>query len=229
MKKTILFIGLIIVILAIGFYIFVFSNPVGEEEEAITEPEEQTQPLAEEEEQTSILAWLQGGKGVECTVQTAEGEINVKTRDNKVRVFGIDYFSPDEEEATAEQGEMLTIDDWLYIWSEDEGFKYNLKTLEEMSQESENVVKDYSWQNMAQQWEDDELEYDCEETRIPDDTFIPPSNIDFVDWTETMQKIQQMGEELSEELDEGEVINQEDIEKYLEEAGVDTMMRPQPE
>lgn len=227
MKKTILFIGLIILIAAIGFYVFIYGDKTTEPAETeITQEDEEVI----EEVRIELLEWLKGGQGVECVVTSPEGDIIVKTRDDKIRVEGIVYAAPGSEEEVP--GVSLTDGDWVYIWSGNEGTKFNIKTLEELSKatsssiaEYQEDLDDYSWEQMVNDWQEQDLDYQCEEVRLSDDEFIPPSEVNFVDWTETMERLQQLQEELQLELGEGEVINQEDIEKYLEEMGLDETLQ----
>jgi hypothetical protein len=67
-------------------------------------------------------------------------------------------------------------------------------------------------------WEDAGFEYNCEEKRLSDDLFTAPNDVNFTDWTETMQNLQQIGQQMQQNAATGAGTppNMEDIEAQLE-------------
>lgn len=225
MKKVIIIIIAVIILGAGGYYIYnqAQSGPAGPTVK--TDESKEAKGLKVNANNT-LLGWLKRGKGVKCTVQAEEGEMVVQTKNNKVRIDGMAGMMGQSEEKSEEPGAMISDGEWVYIWSGDEGMKMNIAAMEEsMPQEQKTQAEDYSWENMAKAWQDEEVEYDCKEASIADSAFTPPSNIKFVDFSEFMSGMTELGQEMEEKygtgeeseiMDGGEEATPEDLEEMME-------------
>ena len=177
-------------------------------------------------ENNTLMGWLKKGKAVECRVSSPEGEMIIKTKNEVVRMEGIPYFSPDSstEQPKAENGVMLTVGDWTYMWdtSTKKGTKMNFKELEEIGKE--NGEADGSdrkdWDEMVEAWEDMDVAYECKELRLDDKLFTEPEDVDFMDLGAMMIGLQEHTDKLMNNLGSPEGMNQEDIEKMLEDMDI---------
>ena len=177
-------------------------------------------------ENSTLMDWLKKGKAVECRVTSPEGEMIIKTKSEVVRMEGIPYFSPDSsgEQPKAENGVMLTVGDWMYTWdtSTKKGMKMNLKELEAIGQEENKTdnVDMKKWDEMVDEWEDMDVAYECKEVKLDDELFTEPKDIDFMDLSAMMTGMQEGADKLIECLNNSENMNQEDIEKMLEDMNI---------
>ncbi|MCK4539722.1 hypothetical protein KAU09_01040 [Candidatus Parcubacteria bacterium] len=177
-------------------------------------------------ENKSLMGWLRKGKAVECKVTSPEGEMIIKTKNEIVRMEGISFFSPnsDTEQPKAGNGVMLTIGDWVYMWDmlTKKGTKMNLKELEAMDEEDDEVAEDdrKEWDEMVEEWEDMDVAYECKEVKLEDELFREPKDVDFTDLSAMMVDMRESAGELMEGLSNSEGMNQEDIEKMLEDMNI---------
>lgn len=221
MKKVIIGIIALLIIGAGSYWILTRSK---DSESIKSEKSEITSGL-KVTEISSLSGWLKRGKSVECTLSTDEGTITMKTKDGKIRIEGIPYMFGSGDVTTPDiSGVSLTAGDWVYMWSGNKGTKMNLKAMQEsMSEEQKEKAEDYDWEEMAEGWEA-QYQYECQEKRLSDNLFEPPADVEFIDWTETMSQLQQIGQQLQGGLDEGETMNMEDIEEQLEKMGMEDLM-----
>ncbi len=166
-----------------------------------------------------MLDWLKGGKVVECTIKSPEGNIVVKTKNEAVRMEGVPYFSTNSsgEMPEAGNGIMLTIGDWTYTWDKvtKKGTKMNMKELEKIAPEEDESGPE-EWDDIAEEWDDSGFEYDCKEIKADDALFEEPSDVDFQDLNEMMSGMTEMSDKLQEQAENGEEINMEELEKMLQ-------------
>lgn len=179
----------------------------------------------------TLTAWLKSGKGVVCEIKTPEGEITVKSKGDKVRMDGMpwmDLESLGEDDIT--EGSSITDGDWMYMWSGQKGMKMNLKEMAEMSGDVEAESDDYSWEEWASDQDEMGVGYVCSESKISEDIFTPPSDVEFADWSEFMRGLQSLGESMSggqefPNIEGSQGMTQEELEAQLEkimgEGGID--------
>jgi len=169
-------------------------------------------------ENNTLMGWLKKGKGVECTVSSPEGNITVKTKDNKVRIDGIPYaFGAAAGAEAINNGVSLTDGDWTYFWSGKEGMKMNNKKMEELSADLEQKknAEDNQWENMVGNWEEDGFNYDCSNKTLLDNIFTPPSDVVFTDLTEMMSGLSEISKDLEKQLEAGEPVDAEALEEAM--------------
>ncbi|MFC1678145.1 hypothetical protein ACFLZ9_00230 [Patescibacteria group bacterium] len=220
--KKIIIIVILLIIMGAGYYYITSKDKVTE-----IKVETGADKGLVVKENTTLMGWLRRGKEVECTINTAEGEILAQTKDLKVRIEGEDFYRGEED--GGEKGVFLNDGEYIYIWSGQEGMKINIKEMENMTETMEEEPKEsYSWIDSVDQWEDAEYQYSCREKKLSDDLFIPPQDINFVDFSDFAEGLESMTEEmeslnkeLQEGLGEGEVLTQEEIEEKLEEMDID--------
>ncbi len=182
----------IIIVLILFILPFVFSGCKKKAEKV--EQEVRKTGGVEVLENKSILDWLKGGKTVECTIMSPEGDIITTTKGESVYVEGIPYFSMDStsEAPKAANGIMLVVGDWTYTWDKltKKGTKMNIKEIEEMSVEIEAEQEEQEgWDEMAQGWDDSGFEYNCKEVRADSKMFEEPKDVEFSDMTSFMEGV----------------------------------------
>ncbi len=212
MKRIILFCLILIFILAGCFF-----NKNNEQQ--AKEENRQKGGLIVKENNT-MLGWLKRGKAVECIVTSPDGEIKIKTKNNKVRIEGIPFMFGDNIEKPTNDGVSVTDGDWMYMWSGNKGTKMNIKELEEMSGEvKEEEEKQNTWEDNVKEWEESGFGYDCKEVNLSNSEFSPPNDVEFIDFSESLKSLQELGQQMAEDAEAGKTIDMEEIQKKLEEQG----------
>ncbi len=186
MKKTIIIAAAIIILAGGGFYFFNHEavaptvNDIGNEAVA-------PGGLVVKD---SIFSWLKKGKGVECTIDAEEGKITVMALGDKIRMEGLSMLP---EKTDAESSTFLSDGNFVYVWNGMEGIKLDMQKMNEISGQAPGSGENqYSWENMAQEWDKAKVTYDCQEKKLSDDLFTVPDDVAFVDWTEMMNNAAEM-------------------------------------
>ena len=205
-KKSIIIILAIIILGGAGFYI------------ALKQGVDETEKDMNKFKGTNLLEWLQSGKGVKCTVYSEDGTVTIQAKGGNVRVDGFSYAAPGSTDGEEGKGTSLTVGDMFYMWSGQQGTKINKKKMEEIAEkgEEQEEIADYSWEDMADDWQDQKVTHDCRETSISDDIFTPPSDVEFKDITKMMEDMKEISNKLEESFESGEVLDMEDLQKQLE-------------
>ncbi len=214
MKKTLPFIIVLVLLVGVGIYYVATSKPA-------------TAPTAEQGDNTgnqtaadnaSLLDWLKGGKSVQCVLSTAEGAMTVMAKNDAIRIEGIPYAFSDNN-GQSQPSTSLTLGDWVYYWSGQEGVKYNITAANTTSDDSgmdNSETDNVDWENWAQSMEDEGVSYDCSEKSFSNDLFSPPGDVNFVDLTALSNQAQQLGQGMEENLPASGTPSQDDILKQLE-------------
>ncbi|MEA1963044.1 MAG: hypothetical protein U9M94_02270 [Patescibacteria group bacterium] len=177
-------------------------------------------------ENKSLMGWLKKGKAVECRVSSPEGEMVIKTKNEAVRMEGMPYFSPNSaiEQPKAENGIMLTVGDWMYMWdtSTKKGAKMNIKEMETTGEEEDEISenKRKEWDEMVKEWEDMDAAYECREASLDDELFAKPKDVEFMDLNALTDNMPKNIDKIMENLESPEGMNHEDIEKMLEDMNI---------
>lgn len=171
------------------------------------------------EKAKTLSEWMKDGKGVECTVQSPEGEVVVKTKDGKVRMDGIPYADMQTIGTSTElqDGHAIFNGEMAYMWGEDSGMKFNVKEMEEWSkqynnQETDLETDEFTPEEWAKEMEADGVVYNCDDKKISDDEFKAPEDVEFIDMLEMMRGF----ESFLSNINNQPVMNQEDIEAELD-------------
>ncbi len=179
------------------------------EEQANTQQKQQQsqgqQSNATQEPKKNLFDFLTLGTGTKCEIEDKTGKYTMYSKGDKVKAEGISYgVRPDP--ATGEQkeqkGTMINDGAWVYIWSEKEGIKMNIKEMEEMgkqyNKEQPGIQKNsLNWKDWIRQMESEEgVKYECSPTALTDTDFIPPADVKFQDMAEIMKGFIQMGEQM---------------------------------
>lgn len=214
MKKKIL-------ILSLGLMLAFTFSACGKKDKITSED-------SRKEQYENLTAWLKSGKGVICEIETPEGAIIVKSKGEKVRMDGMPWMNLEDLDAEdITKGSSITDGDWMYMWSGQKGMKMNLKELAEMAKNMGEDIQadDYSWEDWASEQDEIGVKYICSETKISDDVFTPPAEVEFADWSEFMRGLQSFSESFGGSFDEAQFLpsiegsqgmTQEEIEAQLE-------------
>jgi hypothetical protein len=219
--KKIIIIVVVLIILGGGYYFYTTQK-----EEPVQENTSTSGKSLVVKENKTLMGWLRRGKAVECTISAPEGQIVAQTKDFKVRIEGEDFYSGEGEEA--EKGVFINDGEYVYIWSGMEGMKINIKEMESMADDMSEEEETYSWTDTVDAWESAEYEYDCQEKNLSDELFIPPQEVNFIDFTdftkglgEMTESMESLGDDYQEGLDDMQNMTQEEIEAKLEEMDID--------
>ena len=210
MKKV--FISLVAVVLVFGLNGCLKKKPVAV-------PEEQQQ---EKVAYNSLSAWFKSGKGIECKIDSPEGgDITIQVKDKMMRMVGFPYADMNNPAAELNMnGVMLTVGDWTYMWAGNSGTKFNAKRMQELAGEfggdQDALNNQEDWEEMIKGWEDDDVNYKCEEKRLSDGAFTVPNNVEFSDLTAMMEGFADMGKQLQEQQEADGEIDMEAIKKQTE-------------
>lgn len=158
------------------------------------------------EDQMKAAEAMQAGTPMHCTMSGPDGSMETWVSGEKSKVYGTNVAM-----GSAGTGYMINDGEWVYMWQEGatEGTKIEVVDDEEEVVEEEEVeempeaeVQDFDVQEMMDEFKN--YEYECKEERIPDSTFVPPSDVTFTDMMEQMEQMMQ-GFEMPEgmELPEG--------------------------
>lgn len=154
----------------------------------------------------SLASLLQMGKKQKCTWRVeAENGVNSGT----VYIDGKRYKS----EVSMSGEENLTMysysdGEWNYVWGglqfgENKGIKMRINAMEE---EMDQVETQENYRDMEQyqsmQNNDVEYDYQCENWRVDESVFTLPANVNFVDPTESLKRMQEQAEQMQGNLEQ---------------------------
>lgn len=148
------------------------------------------------QEDTSLLGQLKNGQGVECKIQTLNGEVDVSASAGKVRIEGIPYtFNNASSSVNASEentkGTLLTIGDEQYMWNDQQGIKFNAKELSQQSGgTTDEQMENKSWEDTVGEWQTAGFDYQCEPRNFADSVFTPPADVSFNDLNAALQNLQ---------------------------------------
>lgn len=184
--------------------------------------DENAQKAAEVFENKSLLDWLKGGKTVECTIKSPEGNIVTTTKNDAVRMEGIPYFSMDSsgEAPKPENGVMLTVGDMTYTWDKatKKGSKMNTREMDEIYDvEERDEAEPEGWDEIAKSWDESGFDFDCKEVNVDNDLFEEPKDVDFQDLTEMMKGFADISDKMGEQAENGEPMDMAEFEKMMQE------------
>lgn len=204
-------IGIIMLAVAGGIYWW-FNRP--EAGEKIPPPKPSLEVVADD----TILGWLARGS-VECSVTTDAGEVKIMTKKEKIRFEGLPYKFANNNGTT--NGILLSVGGWTYMWSGTAGTKLNVTEINKvLTPEQKLKAGDYDWTDTIKAWENSGYKYDCRETKLADELFSVPTDINFNDLTSTYTAIDRI-------KDTNGNLNAEDIEAELERIEAEKTLTPQ--
>ena len=157
----------------------------------------------------SLKDWFKKNKAIQCKIKSSNGDIVVSTKGKDVYMEGIPYFdnnTQNMENVDAKNGAMLTIGDWTYMWDKKtkKGTKMNNKEMGSMGEETEeNNSKDIN--EMVEEWDNSEVDYECEEISPKKALFNVPQDVEFKDLTEMMKGLSDIGKNLEEQMKGGNI------------------------
>ncbi len=197
-------------ILAMSLLLIVSLSACGKKDKILSED-------SKKDQYNTLTDWLKSGKGVKCDVETAEGKITIKTKDGKVRMDGVPWMNMENLGEEVSEGSSISDGDWMYMWSGQKGIKMNLKEMSEIGAEDDNEFdeEDYSWEDWSADQDEMGTSYKCEESKISNDEFTPPADVEFTDWGEMIKGFQNLGNNLP-SVEGSQGMSQEELEAQLE-------------
>ncbi len=87
---------------------------------------------------------------------------------------------------------MIRDDVYMYTWTSDqpEGMKMKVDQIEEMTKDTMKNAKDAPQAQQATSLDNQNVDYDCSAWLVDEAKFVPPADVKFVDYTEQMEKMQ---------------------------------------
>lgn len=144
----------------------------------------------EEVKQAEKLAKImERGGSASCTVTEVANKENItamKISGKKMRVEGQGFGE------SQKKGFMINDGIYSYIWSEGEnqGYKTKLPSEQELNdpkEETENIKTEQSEVKVDQYDDETRFKVECQEGKIADSEFLPPSTVKFIDPSEMMK------------------------------------------
>ncbi len=140
-------------------------------------------------EEAKLALMMETGRSGICTMKNTEtGEEAVYyVKGDK---FKVESTSTDEETDEMIQSFVINDGEYLYTWSniEEKGVKYRNPSEEEMEEMEEDLADledfDFDWSDEVEIEEDDDYDVNCRFRNVADNEFVPPTNIEFVDFSE---------------------------------------------
>lgn len=157
---------------------------------------------------TSIMNLLKSSGNISCTFSSlddeqvsTQGEIYINGANQNFRG---DFVSVEATTNTQTQAHVIRDQDWQYLWMDDQetGYKWSLENLEDDSLFGNQFVdNDNDWEaTFANFDEQASVDYDCQPWQPDSKVFVPPADIDFVNFQDQMEALMQgMPMEASEE------------------------------
>jgi len=149
----------------------------------------------------SLTGLITKGAGVKCSVTSPEDgtTMKVSAKNKNVKIEGL----PNNVNSVKEgNSTMLTVGDWVYIWSGKEGMKFNVTETEKLSaengtQNNQSLSEQASWESLVNEWESSGTNYNCDPAILTDSDFAVPADVKFIDFGESMKQLQNLGNNTS--------------------------------
>lgn len=198
MKKTPLIIGIIIIILlAIGGYLYLNKS---QSSLSIMGGTNKIGETAQGSALKSLKDLMTMGQDQMCTFESTDENGSNKGSSyisgEKVRTD----FSGTDPDGKAYNGSMISDGTYMYSWSTASPQGMKIKITEETNQAVEDVKQDA--QKNPNQFIDpnDKVDYKCQGWRANQGMFTPPSDIEFIDYSQLMQKTQEQTQDQTGDL-----------------------------
>jgi hypothetical protein len=194
MKNKNLIIGIVVVVIIIlAVVLFLTSgkkaaqNQGGDQKAAIQSDQTAQKPSVKD----SLIGLLQSTSGVKCSVTDANGSYTIIAKGNKAKIDGINYASPQSQDQNGQKGTMINDGTWAYIWSGQQGMKFNMAEIQQSAKNQNPDEQASDWKSWATNMQASGAKYDCNATVATDADFTPPTDVTFQDLGELMKNFQQ--------------------------------------
>ena len=156
---------------------------------------------------TGLVDALLGNDTKECKYIDENGEVTFWAKSGKMRAQGASFGLQGDQ-----KGGMINDGEYLYIWqdSDKSGIKYKLSVFESADSQDTSQPSQVDPEAWAQTIQG-RYKYSCNAVNESDSMFTPPSDIEFKDMTDLLEK----AEEFSQTFSEND--SQEDMDKKMEE------------
>jgi len=196
MKNTLLIIGIIIIILlAIGGYLYMnkSQSPL-----SMTGKEKKIEETTQGSAMKSLRELMMMGQDQMCTFESTDDNGSNKGSSyisgEKVRTD----FSGTDPDGKAYSGSMISDGTYMYTWSSAGPQGMKIKINEETNQEVEDIKKDVQKSQDQFVNPDEKIDYRCQGWRADQSMFTPPSDIEFVDYSQPMEQTQEQTDAVKE-------------------------------
>jgi len=185
----------VVAIIVIGGGYFVYSNMNGQEQNVQNQRQQDNNMMVDKDKQTSVAALMMAGQPVTCTYTfddesgSQSGTVYLDTAGERMR----GNFHMTQSNGDSWDGYVIKDSEWLYSWGGpfgNQGTKIKISATE--------TDADTDDQNSEQTFDENkEADYDCSSWSVESQMFVPPSDIQFQDLSETMMQIQEMTTDVS--------------------------------
>jgi hypothetical protein len=193
MKNKNLIIIIVVVVIIILAAVFLLTkgkntvqNPAGNQN-AITQNDQTAQKPSIKD---NLIGLLQSTSGVKCSVTDANGSYTIIAKGDKAKIDGINYASPQSQNQNGQKGTMINDGTWAYIWSGQQGMKFNMAEIQKSAKNQNPDEQASDWKSWAANMQASGAKYDCNATVATDADFTPPSDVTFQDLGELMKNFQ---------------------------------------
>ena len=133
-KKLIIIIVIIVVIIILAAVLFFVKGKNTAQNQIGTQNVATQTPGIKE----SLLGLLQSTSGIKCSVTDTNGTYTVIAKGDKAKIDGISFASPQNPSQNGKTGTMINDGTWAYIWSGQQGMKFNLKDAQQAAAQGAN-------------------------------------------------------------------------------------------
>lgn len=156
---------------------------------------ETTQPQTEAgmmKESQELATAFESGKPMLCTMTDSDNNVaEYAIKGQKMKMSGNNIAQ------NGKTSNMINDGEWIYIWEEGatEGIKTKMMTEEEEQATKAQVedikkeIPDFENPESVQEYKDKGYTINCNPENLNDSVFIPPSNVNFVDFATQMQEM----------------------------------------
>ncbi|MBP7768867.1 hypothetical protein KA082_03475 [Candidatus Woesebacteria bacterium] len=170
------------------------------------------QSMVGNKELSQLAELVQAGKAVSCILIKKDDGTTMQydIKGAKMKMVGV------TTTGQAKTGSMISDGTYMYSWTEGEtkGFKIKVPTKEEAqnmaAQANPQQVPDLTAPAQQKRYQDMGFTLDCKESTATDSDFVPPAQVEFVDMSVSMEKMQKL---IQKDADSTQAVDQEAADK----------------
>ena len=163
---------------------------------------------------SGLVDALLGNDTMKCSYSDERGEVSFWAKSGKMRAEGASFGLQGDQ-----KGGMINDSEYLYIWQDDDksGIKYKLSVFEDTDSPDTSQPAQIDPQAWAQSIQG-RYEYSCNAVNENDNIFTPPSDVEFKDMTQLLEKAEEFSQTFS-DTDSQEELNEkmEEVKGMMEE------------
>lgn len=180
-KRTLIIIAAIVLLLILGggYFLFKGNKTANPNEAQISEAS--TAPAAQENVFTSIKDALSKSVSLECSYDTGGSKVTSYIKNGAVRT---NIAAANAQES----GSIIIKDKKMYFWNGKTGFMMELPDINDLEKIASNAADKNASTGKDMIDNLEKYKDSCKPGVVPDDLFVPPSDVKFTDFSKMMPK-----------------------------------------